>query len=299
MAHRKQPTPTPPGQHSAETKRAVVNKNEPQHPGRWRKTKSCHPLAKTQTGDWRGSRLDVWCARQEFRVQDMISAIFLAILCLGVASASPTQDCSLDAEWEEWKMSYGKIYSHEEERQKRAVWEENVRMIKLHSEENGLGMINFTVEMDEFADMTGEEMRKMMAEGSVLTLRKGRHNQKRGKTSIPKSLDWRTKGMVVVLVGLLLRLLLLKDSCSTNRKTDPPSVQNIIDCSRPLGTHGCKGGKISSAFQYVKYNGGLEAASTYPYEAKVGPCRYSPEKSVVKITRFVAVSRNEEALTML
>lgn len=45
------------------------------------------------------------------------------------------------------------VYFQEEERQKRAVWEENVKMIKLHSEGNGLGMNNFTVEMNEFGDM--------------------------------------------------------------------------------------------------------------------------------------------------
>ncbi|KAL1764995.1 cathepsin 7-like, partial [Sigmodon hispidus] len=84
----------------------------------------------------------------------------------------------------------------ENERQKRRVWEENVKMIKLHSVGNGLGMSNFTVEMDESGDMTGEEMRKMMVESSVLTLRNGRLIQKRGDTKIPKTLDWRTQGYV-------------------------------------------------------------------------------------------------------
>ena len=41
----------------------------------------------------------------------MIAAVFLAILCLGLASAAPTPDYSLDAEWEEWKRSFEKTYS--------------------------------------------------------------------------------------------------------------------------------------------------------------------------------------------
>ena len=41
----------------------------------------------------------------------MTAAIFLAILCLGLASAAPTPDYSLDAEWEEWKRSFEKTYS--------------------------------------------------------------------------------------------------------------------------------------------------------------------------------------------
>ncbi|KAL1764784.1 cathepsin 7-like [Sigmodon hispidus] len=247
----------------------------------------------------------------------MISAIFLAILCLGVASAAPTQDYSLDAEWEEWKRSNGKTYSQEEERQRREVWEENVRMIKLHSEENGLGMMNFTVEMDEFADMvnfmffflkTVEEMREMMTEGSVLTLRNGRHIQKRGNTPIPKCLDWRKEGYVTPVLNqngcgacwaFAVAAAIEGQLFKKTGNLIPLSIQNLIDCSRPFGTNGCKGGRISRAFQYVKRNGGLEAAATYPYEAKNvdgRPCRYSPERSVVKITRLVAVSRNEEAL---
>ncbi|OBS58638.1 hypothetical protein A6R68_10237, partial [Neotoma lepida] len=152
----------------------------------------------------------------------MTPAVFLTILCLGVASAAPTPDYSLDAEWEEWKRSNEKTYSQgvesgllwgpevpfhdlctyaaplgqEEERQRRTVWEENMKMIKLHSEGNGLGMNNFTVEMNEFGDMTGEEMRKMMMESSVLTLRNGKRIQKRGDPKIPKTLDWRTQGYV-------------------------------------------------------------------------------------------------------
>ena len=45
------------------------------------------------------------------------------------------------------------VYFQEEERHRRAIWEENVKMIKLLSEENGLGMNNITAEMNEFGDM--------------------------------------------------------------------------------------------------------------------------------------------------
>ena len=45
------------------------------------------------------------------------------------------------------------VYFQEEERYRRAIWEDNVKMIKLLSEENGLGMNNITVEMNEFGDM--------------------------------------------------------------------------------------------------------------------------------------------------
>ncbi|XP_034366454.1 cathepsin 7-like isoform X1 [Arvicanthis niloticus] len=233
----------------------------------------------------------------------MTPAVFLTILCLGVTLAVPTPDYNLDAEWEEWKRSYGKTYSQEEEKQRRALWEENVKMIKQHTVENGLWMNNFTVEMNEFCDMTGEEIR-MMTDGSSLTLNNEKHIQKRN-IKIPKTLDWRKEGYVTpvrsqgacgacwafAVAGSIEGQLFKKTG-----KLLPLSVQNLVDCSRSFGTMGCKGGRIYNAFQYVKNNGGLEAEVTYPYEAKEGHCRYRPEYSVVKVIRFLVVPRNEEAL---
>ncbi|CAO2596386.1 Cathepsin 7 [Lemmus lemmus] len=234
----------------------------------------------------------------------MTAAVFLAILCLGLASAAPTPDYSLDAEWEEWKRTYEKTYSQEEERHRRAIWEDNVKMIKLLSEENGLQMNNFTVEMNEFGDMTGEEMREMMKGNSVLTLKNGKPIQKR-EITVPKFLDWRREGYVAPVrrqlgcgacwafsVAASIEGQLFKKI----GKMIPLSVQNLIDCSRRYGTNGCEGGKVYGAFQYVKNNGGLEAEATYPYEAREGLCRYRAERSVVKIARFFVVPRNEDAL---
>jgi hypothetical protein len=37
--------------------------------------------------------------------------LFLAIFCLGVTSAAPTLNHTLDAQWEEWKTKHNKTYS--------------------------------------------------------------------------------------------------------------------------------------------------------------------------------------------
>lgn len=41
----------------------------------------------------------------------MTLVVFLAILCLGMATAASSSDPSLDSEWQEWKIKYGKNYS--------------------------------------------------------------------------------------------------------------------------------------------------------------------------------------------
>lgn len=44
-------------------------------------------------------------------------------------------------------------FFQEEEKQRRGVWEENMKLIKQHIVEDGLWMNNFTIEMNEFGDM--------------------------------------------------------------------------------------------------------------------------------------------------
>ncbi|KAM7323069.1 hypothetical protein ACRRTK_018574 [Alexandromys fortis] len=203
--------------------------------------------------------------------------VFLAILCLGVATAAPSSDHSLDSEWQEWKIKYGKNYSLEEEGQRRTVWEENKKMVLQHNMEYNQGKKGFTMEMNAFGDMTGEEFRKMMTDIPVQTLRKRRSIQQRRVSYVPKFVDWRRRGYVTPVktqgrcnscwafsvAGAIEGQMFWK----TGRLASL-SPQNLVDCSRPEGNLGCYKGNTYYALEYVQYNGGLEAEATYPYEAR-------------------------------
>ena len=61
----------------------------------------------------------------------------------------------------------------------------------------------------------------------------------------------------------------------------------MIDCTEGrYRNSGCHGGSVVRAFQYVAATGGIEAESTYPYEARLGPCQPKPSKFVFEIKGY-------------
>lgn len=68
------------------------------------------------------------------------------------------------------------------------------------------------------------------------------------------------------------------------------SEQELIDCSSQ--NHGCEGGSMDLAFQYI-INNGLCSNSSYPYTAVDGQCDNSCE-SLVKISNYSDIIQNNE-----
>lgn len=87
--------------------------------------------------------------------QDHISSLFLVVLLwrMSVVSSSPVvQQGSLQLEWESWKSTHGKRYSHDrEDRERSAVWLSNRELVESH---NALGGgTSYSLAMNQFGDM--------------------------------------------------------------------------------------------------------------------------------------------------
>uniref|UniRef100_A0A3B3R6M2 Cathepsin K n=1 Tax=Paramormyrops kingsleyae TaxID=1676925 RepID=A0A3B3R6M2_9TELE len=64
-------------------------------------------------------------------------------------------------------------------------------------------------------------------------------------------------------------------------KLVPLSPQNLVDCVTK--SHGCKGGYMHSAFEYVRRRG-IDTEEAYPYVAKVGHSLLFSQKHILSMT---------------
>ena len=68
------------------------------------------------------------------------------------------------------------------------------------------------------------------------------------------------------------------------------SEQDLVDCSFKFGNLGCYGGLMTSAFQYVKENRGIDTEKSYPYEAHDVRCRFRRAHVGATVTVTMATS---------
>jgi cathepsin L len=213
-----------------------------------------------------------------------------------------------DELWAAFKMEHGREYGLSEEPQRKQIFVENVKKIEMHNYLHSKGLKSYTLGINQFADMDSAEFAKLMNgyRGRVKQIHysASTYLSPNIEMTLPDSVDWRTKGYVTPV----------KDqghcgSCwafsSTGalegqhfRKTGKLvslSEQNLVDCSESFGNHGCEGGLMDNAFNYVKSNGGIDAEVSYPYEAKDDKCRYNPGASGATDTGSVDVPAGDES----
>ncbi|XP_024662008.1 cathepsin L-like peptidase isoform X4 [Maylandia zebra] len=238
----------------------------------------------------------------------------LLLVVSAVLAVSSCASISLeDLEFHAWKLKFGKSYdSPSEESHRKQIWLTNRKLVLMHNILADQGFKSYRLGMTYFADMENEEYIKLVSRGCL-----GSFNAslpRRGSTflrlpegtDLPDTVDWRDKGYVTEVKDQKMC-----GSCwafSTTgalegqhfRKTGKLvslSEQQLVDCSQSFGTHGCNGGWMYYAFQYIKANGGIDTEQSYPYEAKDGSCRYNPTSVGATCTGYAYVEKyDEEAL---
>uniref|UniRef100_A0A5F8HDS6 Cathepsin S n=1 Tax=Monodelphis domestica TaxID=13616 RepID=A0A5F8HDS6_MONDO len=169
------------------------------------------------------------------------------------------RDPMLDGHWDLWKKTHGKQYKGQnEEIARRLIWEKNLKYVTLHNLEHSMGLHSYDLSMNHLGDM-----------GSCGSC-------------------WAFSA-----VGALEAQLKLKTG-----KLVSLSAQNLVDCSTDkYDNHGCNGGFMTSAFQYVIDNNGIDSDVSYPYKATDGKCQYNPASRAATCSKYTELPYgSEEAL---
>ncbi|XP_041664075.1 cathepsin S-like [Cheilinus undulatus] len=233
---------------------------------------------------------------------EMFWSVLLTALC-GYAAASSNSE--LDRHWQLWKKLHNKVYSQElEELGRRHIWEENLEMINVHNLEASLGLHTYELAMNHLGDLTNDEIISTLM-GTVVPsdLERESSSSIKVNNSLPPTLDWREKGLVTEVkmqgmcgscwafsaVGALEGQL--KKTTGMLMSLSP---QNLVDCSLKYGNHGCYGGFMSNAFQYVITNPGIDSDASYPYVARRGECKYDPKHRAANCSAYAFLPEGDE-----
>ncbi|XP_020783231.2 protein CTLA-2-alpha-like [Boleophthalmus pectinirostris] len=63
----------------------------------------------------------------------------------------------LDAQWEAYKQKFGKVYDPEEDKVRRAIWEESLKRVEAHNKEADEGKHTWWMGINQFSDKKPEE----------------------------------------------------------------------------------------------------------------------------------------------
>lgn len=233
----------------------------------------------------------------------MLGGLLLVCLCVGTVVSL---DSRLDNHWELWKKTHGKNYQTEEENvHRRDLWEKNLMLITMHNLEASMGIHTYDLSMNFMGDLTQEEILQFYATLTPPTDLQRSPSPFVGASGsdVPDTLDLRQKGLVTSVkmqgacgscwafsaAGALEGQLAKK----TGKLLDL-SPQNLVDCSTKYGNHGCNGGFMHHAFQYVIDNQGIDSEKSYPYNGKDNTCKYNLPGRSANCSRYDFLPEGDE-----
>ncbi|CAG2253260.1 CTSL [Mytilus edulis] len=213
--------------------------------------------------------------------------LFFVLLIGSSASHQINQD--MDTEWLLFKKAYNKTYENgSEEYFRRSIWEKNVRYIEHHNLAADRGEHSYWLGINPLADMSIDEVIERMT-GGMIFRNSSEGSTKKGYVTPVKNQGKCGSCWAFSAVGSLEGQHFRKTG-----KLVSLSEQNLMDCSSKYGNRGCNGGMLPPSFKYVIDNGGIDTENSYPYEGKVGNCRYTKSNIGASITGYTGIRNGDE-----
>jgi len=160
----------------------------------------------------------------------------------------------------------------------------------------------FTVAMNKFGDLTGQQFAKYYS--GLLASSSRKPAQIFAKAGLPDTFDWRQQGAVTQVKN--------QEQCGScwsfsttgsvegchflaTKSLASLSEQNLVDCSWNQGNEGCNGGLMTQAMDYIISNGGIDTEKSYPYTARDGSCTYQSSNSGSTLGSYNNVAPGDES----
>ncbi len=242
----------------------------------------------------------------------MRTSFLVSFLSLCVASASG----SLFTRFQDWAKTHSidisdsliqsRIYSN---------WLSNDKYI---SEVNSMNL-TYTLGHNAFSGYSSEEFATLMGFNSDRVKSTGLRGLIQGEsdlTALPTSIDWRSKGVVNPIQDqgqcgscwAFSTIQAVESASAIKYGTLPKlSEQELVDCdnlSNGGRDHGCNGGLMDNAFNWIGKNNGVCSESAYPYTSGVtktsGTCAMKSCTNVAHtdVTNHVDVQTNSDNAMM-
>ncbi|KAI3763188.1 hypothetical protein L1987_53640 [Smallanthus sonchifolius] len=250
-------------------------------------------------------------------MKKLIVVLVALILVASVAQSFDFHEKELETEeslwrlYERWRNHHHVVeINHHEKHRRFNVFKCNIQHVHNTNKMNK----PYKLKLNKFADMTNHEFRSVYA-GSKISHHRMLHGEHIGNKSfmyanddnIPASIDWRKKNAVTPVKNQgqcgscwAFSTVVAVEGINQikTKKLVSLSEQQLVDCDNSQN-HGCNGGLMDLAFDFIKKNGGLTSEDNYPYTAKGGSCNtIKHDDRVVSIDGHEDVPVNDEDALM-
>jgi len=253
-----------------------------------------------------------------------VAVIFVVALALAscvLADDHPVRTPRHHEKFQEFKAKHHKSYAHADEEDKRFnIFADNLDFIDRHEANANR---TFTLQMNEFGDLTNEEFVGMLATYRKPTKKSSNTTSSDssssasapagtvlGATLIPASVNWTALGKVTPIknqgqcgscwsfstTGAVESAYAIAANLTTPISL---SEQMLVDCdtSSPYPNYGCGGGNMQYAFLWIASNGGLCTEADYGYKAYQSSCLKATCNKTLTVGGYLNVAAyNEPAL---
>jgi len=212
--------------------------------------------------------------------------------------------------FQQYVAKYSKKYSHDETFMRFQIFQDNLKKVNAHNAEAAAGKHSFTLEMNQYADMTNAEYKTKIVGLKRPAAFMNAESTANFVNSAPAAWDWRTNAVKVVnpvknqgqcgSCWAFSAIATIEGAYALETKTlKSLSEQQLVDCVNN-GENTCNvGGEMYQGVEYVAKNG-VETESDYAYTGTSGGgCKFDSSKVAATIKGYKNItSGNETALKL-